>query len=554
MANHRVLAATSTSRAVTPQGETGDRPLGEVRDERERRAQARRRRRLRSQRIRRLALLCAVVALPALVVGGADRRPVKATIGGVGVWTWGNRSVAYATRKAGVKPPYGDLVDVRGNVLQPGGGECPVALVKGRPVSYGAPVRECRDVTFERGRDVREPLTAEATLVASAAGEEWRNSWKPEYLSGKTSVAGIERTERGALSGGPYLHDRSSAEPIAAGSAAPYRAKRLALTFDDGPNGDTTREILSILNAHGARATFFLLGDCVAGGQDIVREELAGGHEIGNHSWGHPQMSRLGPQGALANLARAERLIQEAGAPRCRWVRPPYGATNTAVRKAILQAGYNIALWSCDTNDWQRPGADTIYRRIIAGAKPGANILCHDGGGSREQTIAAVRRAVPELIAMGYELVTLSEMTAQVAADDAGMVLTNGSGTWEAHVPEEPVQVTVNGRDLSDAGPILVANGSVLVPAPAILQELGATWDWDTEGQTVTVTSLRGTFRFRLNSPLVAWDGREVRVDVPPMLYHDTPLIPAQALARAAGVRLEEQPSPRALAFIAVGN
>ena len=149
---------------------------------------------------------------------------------------------------------------------------------------------------------------------------------------------------------------------------------------------------------------------------------------------------------------------------------------------------------------------------------------------------------------------TLSEMTAQGGAGDAGMVLTTDSGAWEAHVPEEPVQVTVNGRDLSDAGPILVANGSVLVPAPPVLRELGATWDRDTEGQTVTVTSLRGTFRFRLNSPLVSWDDREVRVDVPPMLYHDTPLIPAQALARAAGARLEDQPLPRALHFTSLGN
>jgi len=107
---------------------------------------------------------------------------------------------------------------------------------------------------------------------------------------------------------------------------------------------------------------------------------------------------------------------------------------------------------------------------------------------------------------------------------------------------------------LGDAGPILVANGSVLVPAPAILRDLGATWDWDTKGQTVTVTSLRGTFRFRLNSPLVCWDDREVRVDVPPMLYHDTPLIPAGALARAAGARLDEQPSPRTLHFVSLGN
>jgi hypothetical protein len=154
---------------------------------------------------------------------------------------------------------------------------------------------------------------------------------------------------------------------------------------------------------------------------------------------------------------------------------------------------------------------------------------------------------------MGYELVTLSEMTAQTSGDDAGMTLATDAGTWTAHLPEEPIRVSVNGSELGSPGPILVVDGSVLLPAPAILQGLGADWSWDTEGQVVTVSSLRGTFRFRLNSPLVSWDDREVRMDVPPVLYHDTPLVPAQALARAAGARLDEQVSPRAFHFVSVG-
>jgi len=550
MTNHHTSAAVADTGGALSQTQTDVASLKQAREERERRARARQRRRLRQIRLRRVLVLSAVIALPVLVAGGFDRRPMRATVEGKSVWTWGSRSVAYAARKAGVDPPHGDLLDVRGRVLGAGQGRVAVPLSDGRPVSYDAPVRECRQVSFEPGADVREPLRAEAVLIASAADEEWRDSWKPEYLSSKVSVAGIERTERGAVSGAIHLYERSTAEPIQAASDATLQPARcLALTFDDGPNGATTREILSILEEHGARATFFLLGDCVPGHPDIVREEVAAGHEIGSHGWGHKQMTRLGPQGALDNIARAERLIGSAGAPRCRWVRPPYGATNAGVRKAILEAGYNIALWSCDTNDWQLPGADTIYRRIMAGAEPGANILVHDGGGRREQTIAAVRRAVPDLIAQGYQLVTLSEMVAQTAGDDAGMVLRTEAGTWYAHLPGERIGVSANGIALGELTPMLVVDGKVLLPAPAVLTALGVDWNWDAEGQIVTVPSPRGAFRFRLNSPLVSWDDREVMLDVPPMLYHDTPLVPAWALARAAGAMLTEHSSPRAFHF-----
>ncbi|MBM3499820.1 MAG: hypothetical protein FJX74_14260 [Armatimonadetes bacterium] len=542
MANHSPTATVTDPRGSVPQSPAEVRALQQAREERERRVTARRRRRLRQMRLRRLLVLALIVTFPLLLTEGLGHRPVKATVGDRTVWTWGHRSLASAVGKAGLEPPRGDRVDVRGRVLEGGGGEAALPLVGGRVVSYATPVRECRRVSFERGEDVREPLEAEATLIASATGEEWRDGWKPEYLAGRAAVAGIERTERGAISGAICLQERSTAEPIEGGAGAALPQRRcLALTFDDGPNGETTREILSILDEHGARATFFLLGDCVPGQPDIVREEIAAGHEVANHSWGHKQMTRLGPQGALASIARAERLIQDAGAPRCRWFRPPYGATNAAVRRAVLEAGYSIALWSCDTNDWQLPGADTIYRRIMAGARPGANILMHDGGGRREQTIAALRRAVPDLIAQGYELVTLSEMTALTAGDDAGMILRTETGMWRAHLPEEPIAVSVDGVELTGVAPVLVVDGKVLLPAPLLLTALRADWNWDAEGQTVTVNSLRGAFRFRLNSALVSWDDREVVVDVPPMLYRDTPLIPAWALAWAAGAVLVER-------------
>jgi len=553
MDSHNPTMAAGTGDALTSVA-AGAKSLAEIRDERERRASARRRRRLRQRRLRRLLLVLLVFLVPILGLGAIHRRPVKVTVGDRSVWAWGSRSIAYAVGKARSDLPRGDLVDVRGRVLRAGAGEPAVPLVGGRPVSYGMTVRECRRVTFERGADRREPVRAEATLLAASSGEEWADPWKPAYLAGATSVAGIDREERGAISGRPYLFGHSLAEPIEARGTRMPRPKRLALTFDDGPNDGTTREVLSILAAGGAHATFFLLGDCVVGQEDVVREMVAAGNEAGNHSWGHPLMTRFTVEEALANIRHAETIIGAASGRRCRWFRPPYGGTNTRLRRAILEAGYNIALWSCDTNDWQRPGADTIYQRIMRGAEPGAIIIVHDGGGPREQTLAAIRRAVPDLVGRGYELVTLSELAASMPTGDAGMILTTGTQTWRAEVPAEPISVYVDGRELSAPGPILVVDGNVLLPAPAILEALGADWDWDTAGQVLTIHSLRGTFRFRLNSPLVSWDDREVHVDVPPMLYHGTPLLPVWALVRAADARLEEQPSPRAYRFVSLAD
>lgn len=516
------------------------------RAERERQVQARRRRRLRQKRVRRLAVLL----VPVFAALAWYARPVRVDVEGRSVWAWRTTSVAGAVRKAGVQPAWGDLVDVRGASLARGFGNPPTPVAAGLPISYAASARAYRSISLEPGSDRRESTHERATLLPAPGDEdEWAHSWQPAYVASNISVAGVARREVGSLSGLPAVVERAVAFPIAAGTTAALPApKRLALTFDDGPNGEMTREILSILRAHDARATFFLLGDCVARGREVIEQQVAEGHEIGNHSWGHPQMNRMSVSGALANIERAEAAISAAAGIRCRWFRPPYGATTTGLRRAILEAGYNIALWSVDTEDWQKPGANTIYRRIMSGAEPGAIILMHDGG-ERHQTIAACRQAVPELIRQGYELVTLSELAVSMPGGEAGVMLLTDEGAWRAHVPREPIRVIVGGRELPDVEPVLAMAGRILLPAPAILDALGADWEWSAEAQTVTVFSLRGRFRLRMDSERVLWDDREVRLEVPPILYHDVPLVPAQALARTAGARLDTSYDPMTLRF-----
>jgi peptidoglycan/xylan/chitin deacetylase (PgdA/CDA1 family) len=542
-----VTVAAPTS-ASTSRDLVAERILDDLqvrRAKREQRVHARHRRRLRQKHLRRLIGL----TVPFLLALAWGERPGRVEVEGRTVWAWRTTNVARAVEKAGVQPAWGDLVDVRGQTLARGFGSPPTPMAGGRVISYAAPARAYRSISLQPGADRREATYEHATLLPAPRDEdEWAASGKPVYLAANPSVCGMARRELGSLSGLPAVVERAIALPIVAAGAAVQTPKRLALTFDDGPNGDTSREILSILRAHNAKATFFLLGERVAGGRAVVEQQVAEGHEIGNHSWRHPKMTRLSVEAALANIERAEVAISAVAGSRCRWFRPPYGETTAHLRKAILGAGYNIALWSVDTRDWQKPGSNTIYQRIMNGAKPGAVILMHDGG-ERHQTIAACRQAIPELLRQGYELVTLSELAMSMSGDDAGVMLLTDQGVWRAHVPGEPVHVVVGGRELPDVEPVLAMAGRILLPAPTILDALGADWEWDAEAQTVTVSSLRGRFRLRMDSERVQWDDREVRLEVPPILYHDVPLVPAQALARTTGARFDKSYSPMTLRF-----
>ncbi|WP_328320492.1 polysaccharide deacetylase family protein [Kribbella sp. NBC_00382] len=169
--------------------------------------------------------------------------------------------------------------------------------------------------------------------------------------------------------------------------------KVLYLTFDDGPQVTYTPQVLRVLARHHAKATFFVLGREAAAHPELVELARSQGHHIGNHTWDHPMLTHLTPK-------RVREEIFSGVKSKC--FRPPYRDTNAAVAAVAAANHQRQILWDVDTNDWEKPGAAAIQHEILRGARPGAIILMHDGGGTRTQTVAALDRALTVLSARGY--------------------------------------------------------------------------------------------------------------------------------------------------------
>jgi peptidoglycan/xylan/chitin deacetylase (PgdA/CDA1 family) len=183
----------------------------------------------------------------------------------------------------------------------------------------------------------------------------------------------------------------------------------LALTFDDGP-GPWTTPILRALERHRAPATFFVVGRAAAARPDLVRREARDGFAVEDHTEDHANLAGSAPTTQRAQIAHGAAAIVAAGAPKPRLLRPPYGAFDAATLRVLGVERRLLVLWSVDTRDYTRPGADRILAAALAGARPGAIVLLHDGGGDRRQTAAAIARIVHRLRQRRYHLVTVPEL------------------------------------------------------------------------------------------------------------------------------------------------
>jgi peptidoglycan/xylan/chitin deacetylase (PgdA/CDA1 family) len=184
------------------------------------------------------------------------------------------------------------------------------------------------------------------------------------------------------------------------------RSRRVvALTFDDGPSA-YTNQILDILKRNGVHATFFVIGNQVAGRADTLKRELREGNAIGNHSWNHADLAG----GAGSQLSTTQAAIRRAtGYTPCVF-RPPYGATSSLLVGQARAEGMDTIIWDVDPRDWARPGSGAIYSNVVGNTQPGSIILSHDGGGPRDQTVAAYRSIIPTLKRRGYRFATLPEL------------------------------------------------------------------------------------------------------------------------------------------------
>jgi peptidoglycan/xylan/chitin deacetylase (PgdA/CDA1 family) len=182
-------------------------------------------------------------------------------------------------------------------------------------------------------------------------------------------------------------------------SAGPRGKRRVALTFDDGPSAYTSK-VVSILDRHNAKGTFFEIGQEVSGRSDVMQKALKKGNELGNHTM-HHSFRGVGDLRATSNV------IQRASGFRPCLFRPPGGSGGES--GAAHAAGMATILWDVDTRDWATPGFSAIYHTAVS-ARPGSIVLMHDGGGFRGQTVAALPRIISTLHRRHFKLVTVTDL------------------------------------------------------------------------------------------------------------------------------------------------
>jgi len=187
--------------------------------------------------------------------------------------------------------------------------------------------------------------------------------------------------------------------------------KVIALTFDDGP-GPYTAHLLDVLDQYGAKATFFLIGSKVSSQANVVRSIHARGHQLGNHSWSHPELPKLPVDQIAGEIDRTNDAIKQATGVTPAILRPPYGAVNGVVLEQLRLRGMSSILWSVDTRDWADRNSEIVCSRAVAGARPGAIILMHD---IHQTSVGAVPCILSALKQQGYSFVTVQGLLGNMA-------------------------------------------------------------------------------------------------------------------------------------------
>ncbi len=214
-----------------------------------------------------------------------------------------------------------------------------------------------------------------------------------------------------------YMVPEAPAE--ASTEAAVYQTQKdrpmVALTFDDGPHPQHTDKILEALKKYGGSATFFVVGSSAEKHKDIIKKIYESGNEIGNHSYSHKELTKIGRRELEAEIKKTGDLITEITGAAPILTRPTYGSVNKNVR---LYVGAPLILWSIDTLDWKSRDRDLIVHNILNSIKDGDIVLLHD---IYETTAEASEIVIRELTDKGFQLVTVSQL-----CEARGVVLEDG--------------------------------------------------------------------------------------------------------------------------------
>ncbi|WAZ22098.1 glycosyltransferase [Streptomyces cinnabarinus] len=224
-------------------------------------------------------------------------------------------------------------------------------------------------------------------------------------------AAASDQVPEQILKGGPVIDARSGRT-----ETLDMPDRRLVLTFDDGPDPEWTPKVLDVLKKHDAHAVFFVTGTMASRHPDLVRRMVEEGHEVGLHTFNHPDLSYQSKKRIDWELSQNQLAISGAAGIRTSLFRPPYSSFAAAmdneswpVTEYIGSRGYITVVNNTDSEDWRKPGVEEIIRKATPKGREGAIVLMHDSGGDRHQTVQALDRFLPQMQERGYEFDNLTE-------------------------------------------------------------------------------------------------------------------------------------------------
>lgn len=310
-------------------------------------------------------------------------------------------------------PRYGNLVSVTNRLLKEGEGNRYTVSVNGKDLGDGIDDYRASSgdvIVFTNGTDKTEdaetttkPLPYEIEKDAGAGSigfvSQWGKAGQIEELTGKLSGEKTERTsdDDGQNMVVSYLNVQPAQDQ-----------KLVAITFDDGPS-EYSLKIAEILKEHNAQATFFDIGNNVQAHPDIVKRVKELGHQVACHSMTHPPFTSSSADVIHQEITNSTAKLHDLGVD-TKIFRAPYGAFSLR-EWGILQDGITALIgWTIDTLDWKKPGVETIVKNATQTMKPGSIILCHAGGGKRDQTVEALPKILEAWQHEGYTFVTINDL------------------------------------------------------------------------------------------------------------------------------------------------